>query len=479
MKNLYRRYRPLNLDGVVGQDETTKALAGALKAGKISHAYLFVGPRGCGKTSVARIFAHEVNDFKYELEDEYVDIIEIDGASNRGIDNIRELREKALIAPTIGKYKIYIIDEVHMLTKEAFNALLKTLEEPPEHVIFIMATTDAYKVPVTITSRAQTYTFKLAEPSVMANFLKSVAEKEGIKIDDAALGIIAKRGGGSFRDSLSLLDQISTLSDAEITKEMVVTAMGLPEDEKIAELLNEYLGGDVVKITTMMRDLLSTGVKPETLAEEMVSQILENPRPEFLPLLEKLAEVKDPFAEARLLVSLTSGAAFCPGPQKEAMSVSSFSSVGLNFSSTSYTGRPAEPPLRGEPIGAVRNIRVKNLNQDTLQEKQTADIVPFDWNEFVERVRSMNDAISAQLNKCEHETRGNALYIFPRTKIIRSILARENNKEMLINAAGGRKIEIREVGERPESAEKDETLDKISGIMGGEVLEENGGSDPF
>jgi len=185
-KALYRKYRPKKLAEVVGQEQVTGPLSNALKQGKVSHAYLFIGPRGTGKTSVARIFAHEINEFAYELEDDYVDIIEIDGASNRGIDNIRELREKAAIAPTMGKYKVYIIDEVHMLTKEAFNALLKTLEEPPKHVVFIMATTDAYKVPATIVSRAQTFTFKLADTSVMLDFVKSVANKEKIKIDDAA-----------------------------------------------------------------------------------------------------------------------------------------------------------------------------------------------------------------------------------------------------------------------------------------------------
>ena len=200
MKSLYRKYRPLRLDEVVGQKQVTDILSTALTQGRIGHAYLFVGPRGCGKTSVARILAHEVNGFKYELEDDYVDIIEIDGASNRGIDDIRELREKVNIAPTSGKYKIYIIDEVHMLTTPAFNALLKTLEEPPRHVIFIMATTDAYKVPPTITSRSQIFTFKLADGQVMLDFLKSVAEKEKIKISDEALKIIAKRAGGSFRD---------------------------------------------------------------------------------------------------------------------------------------------------------------------------------------------------------------------------------------------------------------------------------------
>ena len=193
VKALYRKYRPKTLEGVVGQPQVTDVLAKSLKAGKISHAYLFIGPRGTGKTSVARILAHEINGFKYEVEDDYVDIIEIDGASNRGIDNIRELREKALIAPTSGKYKVYIIDEVHMLTKEAFNALLKILEEPPKHVVFIMATTDAYKVPVTITSRAQTYTFTLADTKTMFDFLKSVVEKEKIKIDDDALTLIVKK----------------------------------------------------------------------------------------------------------------------------------------------------------------------------------------------------------------------------------------------------------------------------------------------
>ena len=206
MKALYRKYRPSTLAEVVGQTQVTDPLTKSLKQGKVSHAYLFVGPRGCGKTSVARILAHEVNGFKYEIEDNYVDIIEIDGASNRGIDNIRELREKVAIAPTSGKYKIYIIDEVHMLTKEAFNALLKTLEEPPKHAIFIMATTDAYKVPVTITSRAQVFTFKLADNKVMFDFLKDVANKEKINISDDAIKVIVKRGGGSFRDSLSLLD---------------------------------------------------------------------------------------------------------------------------------------------------------------------------------------------------------------------------------------------------------------------------------
>src|SRR6185312_9176361 len=157
---LYRKYRSKSFDDVVGQDHITKTLKNALSSGRISHAYLFTGPRGVGKTSVARILAHEVNDLSYNDESVHLDIIEIDAASNRRIDEIRDLREKVNIAPAAAKYKVYIIDEVHMLTREAFNALLKTLEEPPAHVIFILATTEAHKLPETIISRTQRFEFK-------------------------------------------------------------------------------------------------------------------------------------------------------------------------------------------------------------------------------------------------------------------------------------------------------------------------------
>ena len=473
----------------MGQEQVTKVLENSLKQGKVSHAYLFIGPRGTGKTSVARIFAHEVNGFKYELEDDYVDIIEIDGASNRGIDNIRELREKAAIAPTSGKYKIYIIDEVHMLTKEAFNALLKTLEEPPAHVIFIMATTDAYKVPVTITSRAQTYTFKLADAATMLVHLRKVADTERIKITDDALQIIVRRGGGSFRDSLSLLDQISTLSDKEITKELVVSAMGLPEDEKIAELLAEYINGDVVKITTLLKDLLSSGVKPETLAEEMIVQIIAEPKPELLLLLAKLPEVKAPFPEAKLLVALTSN--------RRVLSEHPFSGPTIS-SSTSYVGPQAEPPATRANLSGLSGIYVSERdNRKTPLKKDVSVIRPisdtkledpktemsdrtpsFDWNTFAEKVQSMNDAVYSQLMKTAHEMVGEVLHIYPEKKIVKTILSRDNNKRLLAEAAGGMKIEIHEAGEKPSNAEKDEVLSKISDIMGGEV-QNDGGENPF
>jgi DNA polymerase III subunit gamma/tau len=452
MKALYRKYRPKTLGEVVGQSQVTEPLENALKSGKVSHAYLFIGPRGCGKTSVARIFAHSVNNFGYKLEDNYVDIIEIDGASNRGIDNIRDLREKAMIAPTTGKYKIYIIDEVHMLTKEAFNALLKTLEEPPKHVIFIMATTDAHKVPVTITSRAQTYTFKLANGAAMFEFLRSVADSEKIPIDDEALKIIAKRGGGSFRDSLSLLDQISTLSDERITKERVISVMGLPQDEKITALLNEYLAGDVVKITTLLKDLLSSGIKPEVLVEEIIAQIVENPQPELLGLLSKLPSVQAPFAEAKLIVALCD-------------------SVRVAGDTPRASGMSFSRPTSNETVDPQKSIpdRIHTTNATSN----------FNWDDFVQKVQSLNDAICAQLLKSQYELEGNVLNIYPGKKVVKNILSRDNNKQVLLKAAGGAvKIVIHDEDETPNNLKKDELTAKISDIMGGEVKNDAGGN-PF
>lgn len=468
MKALYRKYRPLSLAEIIGQEQVTKPLASSLKSGRINHAYLFIGPRGCGKTSVARILAHEINGFKYEPEDSYVDIIEIDGASNRGIDDIRELREKAAIAPSIGKYKVYIIDEVHMLTPPAFNALLKTLEEPPAHVIFILATTDAHKVPITITSRTQVYTFKLSDVDSMVTFLKTIAKKEGIKIEDDAIKIVAKRGGGSFRDSLSLLDQISTLSDQEITKEMVIAAMGLPDDEKISELLLKYEAKDLPSITGTLKDLLLSGVKPEILSEEIIKKIIEKPNPTTLPLLAKLTDIRPPFEEARLLVALTS-------------TISNQANI---------VSQPAVSPPRTIPQIAPKTIpqtkpqevTPKNQSPVLSQEEDTPKVKPtsiqFNWQQFLDKIKNLNDTVYSQLLKSDYSYANGILNLYPNKKIIKAILSRDNNKDILGRAASGIKIVVHEVGEHPEGAKNDAVIDKISDIMGGTVQSDTGGN-PF
>ncbi len=210
---LYRKYRPKGFDEVLGQDHIVGILKNAVKIGRISHAYLFSGPRGTGKTSVARILAKEAG-----CSD--IDLLEIDAASSRGIDEIRALREAVHFVPLNGKVKVYIIDEVHMLTKEAFNALLKTLEEPPSHVIFILATTELEKVPETIVSRCQNFTFYKIPENILRKSVISIAKKEGFEIDDEAAGLIALLAEGSFRDSQGILEQIFSLGDTDKNKKI-------------------------------------------------------------------------------------------------------------------------------------------------------------------------------------------------------------------------------------------------------------------
>lgn len=271
-KALYRAYRPKKLDEVVGQEHITDTLARALEQGSISHAYLLTGPRGVGKTSIARIMAYEFNGIPYDEDATHLDIIEIDAASNRRIDEIRELKERVNVSPTSAKYKVYIIDEVHMLTKEAFNALLKTLEEPPEHAIFILATTEAHKVPETIVSRTQRFTFKPVDQKKVVTHLKKIAKKEKITIDEDALQLIAAHGEGSFRDSISLLDQVRHTSQ-HIKLADVQQAIGQAPDELLVQLVSATAVHDPSLIMKALDQLRTQGSQPAQIAKQLAARI--------------------------------------------------------------------------------------------------------------------------------------------------------------------------------------------------------------
>lgn len=271
-KALYRKHRPKKLSEIIGQDHITETLGKAIKDGRISHAYLFTGPRGTGKTSIARILAHEVNQLAYDDESLHLDIIEIDAASNRRIDEIRELKDRVNIAPTSAKYKIYIIDEVHMLTREAFNALLKTLEEPPEHVIFMLATTEAHKLPETIVSRTQRFSFRPVEQAKVVDQLRAIAAAENVTIDDDALALIAEHGGGSFRDSISLLDQVRGTAD-QITSSNVVNALGHAPDDIVDKLVQAVRTHSSADMATTLQKAYTQGIQPAQLARQLSRQL--------------------------------------------------------------------------------------------------------------------------------------------------------------------------------------------------------------
>ena len=244
---LYRKYRPESFDQVFGQDHIVKVLEGSLELGNIGHAYLFSGPRGTGKTTMARILAHE-------LKCSETDIIEIDAASNRGIDDIRQLREGIHSLPFSSPYKMYIIDEVHMLTKEAFNALLKTLEEPPAHVIFVLATTELHKVLPTVISRCQSFVFKSPTQAVLREMIQGIVDKEGFTIDAGSLELIAILGNGSFRDTQGVLQKLVSYSkDKKITRDEVELVTGAPSSELIHNLLTAINTKDLSALISCLK----------------------------------------------------------------------------------------------------------------------------------------------------------------------------------------------------------------------------------
>lgn len=257
-KILSLKWRPSKFSEVVGQEHISNALSNAIKLDRIAHAFTFSGPRGVGKTSTARILAKELN--KVDNINESIDIIEMDAASNRGIDEIRNLRESVNYAPANGKYKIYIIDEAHMLTKEAFNALLKTLEEPPSHVIFIFATTELYKMPETILSRTQRYDFNRLSLNCIEEHLKFVLKSEKIKFDDESITKISEKSDGSMRDALSVLDQMICICDNNITINKISSSLGLVLDQNYFKILSLVSSRNSAELFQLFDKIIASGI---------------------------------------------------------------------------------------------------------------------------------------------------------------------------------------------------------------------------
>ncbi|MBI3589705.1 MAG: DNA polymerase III subunit gamma/tau [Candidatus Liptonbacteria bacterium] len=287
---LYRKYRPKKLEDLIGQETTVQILKNAAKSDRLGHAYLFYGPRGTGKTSTARLIAKLLNcekrlsDEKFRLLGEpcgecshckeidmnfSFDVVEIDAASNRGIDEIRNLKENIQTSPVKGDYKVYIIDEVHMLTGPAWNALLKTLEEPPAHAVFVLATTEYEKIPATVSSRAQRFVFKKASKVKIIEKIKMIAGLEKIAIEDAALELIAAIGDGSFRDAESLLDQLSS-SGEKITLEVVEQLTGRTGLKKVSELSELILKKDAAGALSFLAEMSEEGVNLTQLAKDLI-----------------------------------------------------------------------------------------------------------------------------------------------------------------------------------------------------------------
>ena len=288
-QSLYRTYRPQTFDEVIGQEHITVLLKNAVAKNKITHSYLFVGPRGLGKTSVARIFAKALNCENVSKDGNpcnqcancnsitagnFFDLIEIDAASNRGIDQIRELKERIAYQPTQGRVKVYIIDEVHMLTTEAFNALLKTLEEPPKHAIFILATTESYKLPATIVSRCQKYDFRLGSQEMLTDCLTNVLKSEKREMSEDAIRLLVEQATGSYRDLLSLTDVVLsgfTDTEVEISDNVVRQTLGIPDNTMVYYFLDHLIKGDYKKTFDMLDEVYQKGVSIQQFIYSVIS----------------------------------------------------------------------------------------------------------------------------------------------------------------------------------------------------------------
>jgi DNA polymerase-3 subunit gamma/tau len=449
---LYRKYRPRGWDQVIGQGHVVQTLKNAIVSDRVGHAYLFAGPRGTGKTTLARLLAKAVNclsddrkqrpcnqceNCKAVNENRFMDLIEIDAASNTGVDDIRELRDKINFSPSQGKFKVYIIDEVHMLSTPAFNALLKTLEEPPPHAMFILATTEIHKIPATVLSRCQRHEFRrVPVDEILAN-LKTIVKAEGWKADDEALSLIARQATGAVRDAQSLLDQLSSMGST-ITLELVQSVLGTATSQTVLDVIGSIHSGEPARGLDAIHRALDSGADPRTLARQIVDYLRElmliqmknqDQVEATKDIKERMAEDARAFPTAevlRLMKAFNEAAADTRGGWQPSLSLEL--AVAEAFETPE---RPAAAAVSGTPArhareGAGPKPGPSVLYQSAATEANAAagkpaapaisiDEIVRSWKDVRAIIKPTNPSLEALLNSCKPmEVRGDVLILgFP------------------------------------------------------------------
>lgn len=469
---LYRKYRSRSLDEVLGQDHVTSILRRALEQGKIAHAYLLTGPRGVGKTSVARILAHEINHLPYDDDSSNLDIIEIDAASNNGVDDIRALREKAQVAPVSAPKKVYIIDEVHMLSKSAFNALLKTLEEPPEHVVFILATTDADRLPATILSRVQQFFFRPIPTEIMTRQLMNIAKKEGFAIEEDAARLIAERSRGGFRDGISMLDQLSILatSDQPLTANMVTEYLGLSDATMLGNLLDSYPSDDSEKVLNIFQELENSGANSVIVSHQLLSIARNRLRknPNLIGLVQQLIEVdRHPHPDLKLLTIFMNSNSQ-PTEKPVATKKDTTQAAPQKPAKKPTPIKPAEPAKPTEKPIKKEEKPAEPTKKPAAKPKKTDAPLELNWEKVIERAKEKSLGLASLLQKSQWSFDGEKLTIYAGSAFYKKKLDDAKNKPLIseiISEETAMDLEIDIIGEK--KPPEDEKLAEIAELMGG------------
>ncbi|HEX7259943.1 MAG TPA: DNA polymerase III subunit gamma/tau [Candidatus Saccharimonadia bacterium] len=485
---LYRKYRSASFSTVIGQSHVIETLQQAISSDRLSHAYLFTGPRGVGKTSVARLLARAANctsedpgkrpcgtcsNCKIEIGS-HLDLIEIDAASNRGIDDARALREKISSAPAMGRYKVYIIDEVHMLTTEAFNALLKTLEEPPAHAIFILATTEAHKLPVTIISRTQQFRFKLITQDDLLQHLGAIAKQEGITIEAEALELLATTSRGGFRDAISLLDQIASSGTSPLTVAVTRQLLGHSDPELLEAIDAALMVQDTVAALQAVDQAIAQGVQAGQLTNQLVmferhklQALVHDGAPDSelqrtaQVIQELLPVLKSSWPEISLEVALV--ALTTPD------TASSHPVAAKVRPGTAVSAKPAVPSDTPTAVAA--------LQAEPLDSVPDPDL----WVKALTQIKQRNNSLYALLRSCSLEFDNDRVTIGCKFSFFRDRLKEPKNLEIIeqtLSRVYGRKLRVMpqlEAATATVPATADSSAELMSSaleILGGEVIHE-------
>lgn len=488
---LYRKWRPQTFDEVVGQAHVVRTLRNALVSGRIHHAYLFAGPRGTGKTTTARLLAKAVNCLAPEdqrpcnecaicqavNEGRLLDLIEIDAASNTGVDDVRELRERVGFRPNEGRYKVYVVDEVHMLSNAAFNALLKTLEEPPPHAIFVLATTEPHKIPATVLSRCQRFDFRRIPVIDIIARLERLTEQEHIQIDREALALVARQATGSMRDAESLLDQLASYDEQGITDADVRAALGTGASETVIQVTDALVGGDVAQGLSVINEAVDQGADPRQLARQMVEHLralillrmeagvnLTYVSDDLRPHLEEQAasfrDLKDLTRAVRLFNQAAAEAkggwqpqlplemAFLeavlpsepesppPHPRSSTQDVSPTPSPTRHATPAPVKSRPVPArsvsPSTPQPPAGVQEPKSAYADSAPGDGSLTPDLLRSRWSEFLNALRPRNLSLEALMRSCEPlAIEGDVVLLEFAHNFHRSKVEEEHNKRMV------------------------------------------------